>query len=67
MQTLQNRAVREKITTLRDEIAAITPVKVMANPMSIQKTALRTCDLLAELLDLIDAEATYVDEGQGRG
>ena len=62
MQTPQNRAVREKITTLRDEIAAITPVKVMANPMLIQKTALRTCDLMAELVDLIDAVTPYVDE-----
>ncbi|MDX8353672.1 hypothetical protein [Cognatiyoonia sp. IB215182] len=65
MQTPQNRAVREKITTLRDEIKGFTPVKVMANPMSIQKTALRTCDLLAELLDLIDAQTPYVAEGQG--
>lgn len=62
MQTPQNRAVREKITALRDEIAGFTPTRVMYNPMSIQKAALRTCDLMVELVDLIDAVTPYVDE-----
>jgi len=54
--------VRADIAALQNDIRAITPIKVMSNPMHIQITALKTTALLLELSDHIARLAPYADE-----
>lgn len=60
-------AVRAELSALTAEIQTFTPVKVMANPMAIRDSALRTCEIMAAILDCLDQVSPYVDEGAGNG
>jgi len=54
--------LRAKLDALTKEISSITPVKVMTNPMHIQKTALLTAAMMGEMLVLIEGLTPYQDE-----